>query len=371
MLVVLQLWQQWKALKIMYMFYKKDKCAEEKKKLMLKEVSSIEPFFESIPSILIMTCIWIHGIGSRSAASVSYICSDSNGIDGAYANFCAIFDGLGGAEWFFTTYGVSILAGSLGICKFLQNGPVANLPSNMMNWRFVIAFLSICFALVAKGLFGGLLISLIWEDGIYSIKNRTFSFILINVLPNILLAVIGIAKVTGFNKMMLKTIMDYPAFLVLPTFTNFAVGPAEISRCGKSKKLPKQHQIVVSRSLTAVNSMLTVICYGLGIASTVLMQSVAYNGVPSYDRFWILLVRHPDEIFVSLLFLFSPVLFMSLLFTMIFFCFDRIKKCCPDCSKCCCTFCCSHECLESRCENIDMKNKGEQDGIPLEIQSFE
>ena len=32
-LVVLQLWQQWRALKIIYMFYKKNKCAEEKKKL--------------------------------------------------------------------------------------------------------------------------------------------------------------------------------------------------------------------------------------------------------------------------------------------------------------------------------------------------
>ena len=65
-LVLLQLWQQWNALKIIYKFFKKDIRAEEEKKRMLKELSSIEPFFESVPSILIMTCVWLHAHGSQS-----------------------------------------------------------------------------------------------------------------------------------------------------------------------------------------------------------------------------------------------------------------------------------------------------------------
>ena len=59
-LVVLQLWQQWRAIKIIYLFFKKDARAQEKKKTMLKEISSIEPFSESVPAILIMTFIWVH-----------------------------------------------------------------------------------------------------------------------------------------------------------------------------------------------------------------------------------------------------------------------------------------------------------------------
>ena len=65
-LVLLQLWQQWKALKIIYKIFKKDVRAGEEKKRMLKELSSIEPFFESVPSTLIMTCIWLYSQAQMS-----------------------------------------------------------------------------------------------------------------------------------------------------------------------------------------------------------------------------------------------------------------------------------------------------------------
>ena len=65
-LVVLQLWQQYRAIKIIYLLYKKDVRAHEKKKTMLKELSSIEPFYESVPAIIAMSFIWMHAIiGAR------------------------------------------------------------------------------------------------------------------------------------------------------------------------------------------------------------------------------------------------------------------------------------------------------------------
>ena len=65
-LVLMQVWQQWRAMKIIYLFLKKDARAPKKKKVLLKELSSIESFFESVPAILIMTCIWVHAIQKAS-----------------------------------------------------------------------------------------------------------------------------------------------------------------------------------------------------------------------------------------------------------------------------------------------------------------
>ena len=72
-LVMLQLWQQWNAFKVMRLIYKKDDRAEEKKKRTLKELSSIEPFFESVPSIMIMTCIWLHTLSDGTSIRLDLI----------------------------------------------------------------------------------------------------------------------------------------------------------------------------------------------------------------------------------------------------------------------------------------------------------
>jgi hypothetical protein len=58
LLVILQFYSQFKALQVINLLWKKDPKAHEKKKEMLKEVSSLEPFLESTPSTLIMTMIW-------------------------------------------------------------------------------------------------------------------------------------------------------------------------------------------------------------------------------------------------------------------------------------------------------------------------
>ena len=61
-LVILQLWQQWRVLKVITLIFKKDARAQDKKKTLLKDLSGIEPFFESAPAIIIMTCLWLHAL---------------------------------------------------------------------------------------------------------------------------------------------------------------------------------------------------------------------------------------------------------------------------------------------------------------------
>ena len=286
-LVLLQLWQQWNALKIIYKIFKKDVRAREEKKRMLKELSSIEPFFESVPSTLIMTCIWLYAKSDNSywralmghyeciyceSANLYFMtltldmnCSYvTNAIrTGNYIswsgqdNFCAVLGGFGGPSWFYITYGVSIFSGSLGICRFLQYGPVAVLPSNLMSWRFMIAFFAVLLSMVAKGIFLIIIIDMSMKSDPPAIWIVPLMFLLINILPNIVLAAVGLASSTGFNKALTSKIMEYPAFLVLPVFTFFAVGPGCFYQrylpkcCRDSQDNPPELQLVVSGSLTA------------------------------------------------------------------------------------------------------------------------
>ena len=345
-LVMLQLWQQWNALKVMKKIYKQDKRAEEKKKRVLRELSSIEPFFESVPSILIMTCIWLHVYATNSYNLIKDLdCSNTTSLDNGEKNFCAVFDGFGGLAWFFTTYAVSILAGSFGLCKFLQNGPVAILPSNMMNWPLVRAFFAILFALLAKALFAAGTIGYAFdpnchdyglECGLYSQSTRiwlcSLIFITLNIVPNLILSVIGISLKTGWNKTLIKTLLDYPAFILLPAFTNFCVGPPEL-KISRVNVNSEQH-LTVSGKLTAINTGLTVISYGITIG--ILSQLGNY-----YTTYFPFVYG----------FMFSPVLIMSCLCIMIFY---RCKLyCCKCCIKCCCSCCCKDSCFETRSEVMD------------------
>ena len=347
-LVMLQLWQQWNALKVIRKIYKKDNRAEEQKKKMLRELSSIEPFFESVPSILIMTCIWMHAFDVDNYSHyIKYSdCANTTSLSNDQNNFCAVFDGLGGPAWFFTTYAVSILAGSLGICKFLQNGPVAILPSNMMNWPLVRAYFAILFALLAKALFAAGTIGFATDPncdnyGLVCILDVQSTpiwlfpliFITINIVPNLILSVIGISLKTGWNKTLIKTLLDYPAFIVLPAFTNFCVGPPELN-CSRVNENSEQH-LTISGKLTAINTGLTVICYGMTIG--ILSEIMRPNYVPdSFLIYWLY---------------FSPILIISCLCIIIFYRCNLY--CCKCCINCCCSCCCKDSCLESRSDVID------------------
>ena len=171
-LLLIQFWQQFRALKVIRLIYKKDPQASKKRQELMKEISSIEPFFESIPSIMIMTTIWakaIVGYGDYEQFGSAiwhysegrFNCSDQYLSQPAISNFCAVFNGFGGPAWFFTTYAISVFAGTLGVTKFLQNGPCPILSINgtlggLLRWRFFFAYLSIMLSICTKGFMGAI-----------------------------------------------------------------------------------------------------------------------------------------------------------------------------------------------------------------------
>ena len=58
-ILLFQFWPQWRAMSIMNLDIKNDQNVEEKKKELMREITSTEPFLEAWPSIIIMTIIWL------------------------------------------------------------------------------------------------------------------------------------------------------------------------------------------------------------------------------------------------------------------------------------------------------------------------
>ena len=132
--------------------YQGDARSYEKKKYLNCELGSIEPFLESWPSVMIMTAIWSH------AASLS----NPN-------NILAVFGGGGGGfgfqgthldlnfsfVWYWITYVISVIAGSLGITKLLQIGPCSVLTEEgklggLLSCSFITHFLAVAFSMATK-----------------------------------------------------------------------------------------------------------------------------------------------------------------------------------------------------------------------------
>ena len=199
----------------------------------------------------------------------------------------------------------------------------------MMNWPLVRAYFAILFALLAKALFAAGTIGFATDpncnkNGLVCILDVQSTpiwlfpliFITINIVPNIILSVIGVSLKTGWNKTLVNSLLDYPAFMVLPAFTNFAVGPPQLTYSKPIESSEKN--LTVSGKLTAINTVLTGICYGItiGILTQLVNSRVVFNT----------LIRVTDGLDGFALYfgiMFSPVLIMSMFSIMIFYIFDR------------------------------------------------
>ena len=65
-ILLLQCWPQWRAIRMMHLQFRMDEKAEAKKKELMREVITTEPFLEAWPSIIVMTIIWLLAMTDRS-----------------------------------------------------------------------------------------------------------------------------------------------------------------------------------------------------------------------------------------------------------------------------------------------------------------
>ena len=305
--------------------------AQDKKKKLKRDITSLEPFLESVPAILIMTIIWTMNFSTtRYDEELGWIlcpklnCSAMT-LSMEDKNKCAVFGD--NVTWFFTAYSISVLAGSFGIIKFLQDGPCSVLPTDglldgIFTWRFTLAYFSTMFSLVSKVMFPGILMwgtgcgkwikisSCIQDnDPLISTLNLVLIFVAFCILPNIILSVTCVAVSNGISRG-LKILVEYPSLIFLPVITFYVVGPRKLACCSKNQDNTQRHQLVVSKKLSAINVVISFIGYGLvACLSTIGVYSARY---------------------VSLIAaVFVPVLILGIILT---FGFLYIESCCsPNC----------------------------------------
>ena len=353
-LVVLQLWQQWLAIKVIYHILKKDGTPQEKNKTALKQLKGIEPFFESVPALLILSCIVGHAIWPLPSAigepyhkvyrpnSKYHLINCTDPLRPlVYTNFCAVTENVG-TRWLLLNLTKAFLSGSWGVITFLQYGPCAILSTNgylggLLNWRFIIAFLSVATSLTCKAWFATNLINLSIAQG-----NAVYVWLFpsLNILPNLLLSVICILSATGFRKNFLSTLLDHPALFLLPVYTHFALGPGVLSTCTNSNATSKNKHLKVSKIITAINTGLTVISYIIVIIIILAKpenfekRTIAENSVGH---------------------ILAPSIYISVWCTFIFLSLDSLIACCPNCNNRGVAFCCTPCCFESRCDLINLE----------------
>ena len=362
-LVSLQLWQQWRMIKIIYLLLKKDARAQEKKKELLKQLSGIEPFFESVPALIILSCIVFHAVNvSGVRKEINEGIHRINSPDSkyhlinctdplrplVYKNLCELTENGGVSKMTFMFHKLT-LSGSWGIMKFLQNGPCAILSTNgylggLLNWRFIISFVAVYCSLSIKAVMGAaLVVEPLFCD--HSLTGGSISYVClvlsIYVFTNLILSISSIASATGFSKKFLKIVFNYPSLLLLSVYTHFAAGPGALPRCKKSIGTSKNKHIIVSKTTTAINTGLTVLSHIIAIIVILAADHEKYGRKQAEDVF---------RLFIAL-----PI-YISVCCTFIFIGLDSLVACRPGCNNCGVTLCCTPCCFESRCDCIDLDN---------------
>ena len=286
--LILQCWPQVRALRIIHLDLNNSTKAETKKKELMREVVSTEPFLEAFSCAMIMTVI--RTIAMKDETFTNYCienpvyreCPEYNNT--VYAppeycahnlnvNRCAVYGGFGGFWWYTTTVVISLLTCSLGVTKFLQNGPFSvisdkGLLGGMMTKRFGLAFCAVTSSIFTKvfilNLYCRLFIPLDDFDQGNKFKSMVpFVIVLFGlfVLPNLMCSFVSIGLSTGFNKNFIEIIMRYPAAWMLPVCTFFMIGPRKISFDLLAND--QRRYLGLSSGLTILNMILTVIMMGI------------------------------------------------------------------------------------------------------------
>ena len=362
-LLLLQVWPQWRALRIAHLLYKGDKRAQLKKDTLVSEIRSIEPFLESVPTIMVMTMIMV-----QATFGLLHIVSDTDDheIDCSIIywehwknNYCAAFGGLGGVRWFLITYAISLGTGALGLTQFLQTGPCAILTQNghlrgMLKWKFIIASFATLLSLVTKVVFVAIMMEIASELGSHrggilgggvfheTIIVSVLIFFALNILPHIILAAMCVALGTGCNKKYLNIIFGYPAICLLSAFTYFVVGPRTIScSAEQNPDFHERKEVVVSKKLTVLNIIFSSILYCVVIG---ILWTLGHDNIKGFEWFGTV---------------FTPIFVIGIITNIIFLSLDQ--TCCFSRSQqCFCTCCCGPSCYDLRCRYIDNTSAGNE-----------
>ena len=136
-------------------------------------------------------------------------------------------------------------------------------------------------------LFKGAFLGFLFHDAGRDDSRRLVVFIvflLCNVLPNLILALVSLMCVTGYNKTFLKVLIGYPVLWALPIFSPFVMGPKNISCCSDAEFVTRSFQIGVSKRLSIMNIFVSMI---MCVISFLLLFSPLMTGLVASMVFFV------------------------------------------------------------------------------------
>ena len=132
----------------------------------------------------------------------------------------------------------------------------------MWSFKFIMCYLTVLFSILGKAFFLVLSIPAIDADDSKNRIRRLIMFLCLNVLTNLLLAILSLMYAVGCNKKFLRALFGYPILMVLPIITPFVIGPKRIIiSCSQSKTIPEFNQIGISKKLSILNLLFSVSMY--------------------------------------------------------------------------------------------------------------
>lgn len=196
-LVLLQVFPQYRALRILYLGLQKKASWRAEKDVYDRDLTSLEPNLEAIPETYIV---------------LAYSISDG-----------------GWLGWgFLVSLVISIFSGGFGIAEFMKTGPCKMIPSTsgFIDGFVSLGFPAVVFSIIATFVGKGLSLTVVALDGGAGlIFSKAAMWMALNLLPQFIYACCILWATLGFKKAA-KACFNYPALVLTPCIGTWTFSPA-------------------------------------------------------------------------------------------------------------------------------------------------
>ena len=247
-LLLMQLWPQYRAVKIILKILKEDQTYIEDKFILERDVSILEPFIESVPTVWIIVMLLLDVFNRKGQAAIAGEREE---------DYNKVFIQLA----------LSFISSSIGIAKFLKVGPCKIFPvggsvAGYITGRYLVLLCAIASSIIAKALllttsvfvWSGLIQTLFGYERESHSEGRIY-FLGVHILPHFLWSLVLAWMALRNIKSLWITLRTYPQIFLVGVFTPFVFGPKQLYCCSTPEI--EVGRIAFSKQGTIVNLIIT------------------------------------------------------------------------------------------------------------------
>jgi len=206
--LLLFFYPQYKAMRIIYLWWKNDQSWTEEKLQLERDIVSVEPFVEAVPQVFVQLTILAFSFDEQR--------SDVYGIINP------------SGRMFLASFTISVLSATLGIAKFLKTGHCQLVPNEFYGCGFISTMLITLISLLMKGAQFYFFIRVQ-----SNLPTGIMIWIGLFIFPHIIYALILMVISVGWKKTFSELVPRSPGFLIMPALTCFTFGPVNFKSSGQ------------------------------------------------------------------------------------------------------------------------------------------